>query len=244
MKTALTLVALAALAAAGPAQATLHDRGGGLIYDDFLDVTWLQDANLAQTSDVSADGGMNFQQASDWAANLSLFDSVRGVTWSDWRLPSVKPLNGSSWDLEATYNGTSDWTYNSGSPQHELAHLFHVSLGNLSGFRLDGSQRPGVSGIDVGLVNTGPFINFINNIYWYGTDSPFNPGTHAATFLTYSGGNLGNAPRDAIFFAIAVRDGDVLLPSAVPEPGAWLMMLAGLSAMGFLARRRGHGVRA
>ena len=27
---------------AGPAGATLFDRGGGLIYDDVLDITWLQ----------------------------------------------------------------------------------------------------------------------------------------------------------------------------------------------------------
>ena len=31
----------------GAAQATLIDRGGGLIYDSVLNVTWLQNANLA-----------------------------------------------------------------------------------------------------------------------------------------------------------------------------------------------------
>ena len=31
----------------GTAQAMLWDRGGGLIYDDVLKVTWLQDANYA-----------------------------------------------------------------------------------------------------------------------------------------------------------------------------------------------------
>ncbi|NNF16437.1 MAG: hypothetical protein HKN70_06795 [Gammaproteobacteria bacterium] len=30
--------------------AALHDRGNGLIYDDVLDITWLQDANYALTS--------------------------------------------------------------------------------------------------------------------------------------------------------------------------------------------------
>ena len=29
------------------ANAALYDRGNGLIYDDVLDITWLQDANYA-----------------------------------------------------------------------------------------------------------------------------------------------------------------------------------------------------
>ena len=45
------------LAMSGAAQAALHDRGGGLVYDDVLNVTWLQDANYAQTSGYDADGG-------------------------------------------------------------------------------------------------------------------------------------------------------------------------------------------
>jgi hypothetical protein len=237
-KTLTTVLCAAALAYAGAAQARLHDRGGGLIFDDVLNVTWLQDANLAQTSGLSADGRLNFQQATDWAADLVFVDSARGTSWSDWRLPSVKPQNGSSWDLEQTFNATSDWTYSSGSPQHELSHLFHVSLGNISGYWLDGRARSGVSGTDFGVVDSGPFLNLVNNIYWYGTDSPFNPGTHAATFLTFSGANLGNATRDSLFYAIAVRDGDVGIAAAVPEPGSWAILLAGLCLMGLRMRAR------
>ena len=33
-----------------PVYAALYDRGEGLIYDDVLDITWLQDANYAMTS--------------------------------------------------------------------------------------------------------------------------------------------------------------------------------------------------
>jgi|RifCSPlowO2_12_1023861.scaffolds.fasta_scaffold474522_1 hypothetical protein len=38
---------LAVLLIAGRAQATLIDRGGGLIYDNVLNITWLQNANYA-----------------------------------------------------------------------------------------------------------------------------------------------------------------------------------------------------
>ncbi|MCP4407494.1 MAG: DUF1566 domain-containing protein, partial [Gammaproteobacteria bacterium] len=47
-------VGLLALGMAGTVQATLIDRGGGLIYDDVLNITWLQDANYAETSGYAA----------------------------------------------------------------------------------------------------------------------------------------------------------------------------------------------
>jgi hypothetical protein len=67
----------------GVANATLWDRGGGLIYDDVLEITWLQDATYA------ADGSMGWGDAMTWAKNLSYIDSVRGVTSDDWRLPDA-----------------------------------------------------------------------------------------------------------------------------------------------------------
>ena len=39
----------AALGFSGAATALLFDRGNGLIYDDVLDITWLQNANLFKT---------------------------------------------------------------------------------------------------------------------------------------------------------------------------------------------------
>lgn len=71
------------------AQAALIDRGGGLLYDNVLNITWLQDATYAQTSGADSDGYMNWYQAKDWAANLSYYDSVRGVTHDNWRLPGM-----------------------------------------------------------------------------------------------------------------------------------------------------------
>ena len=43
-------------------------------------MTWLADANYAKTSGYDADGLMDWQSAMDWAANLSYYDSVRGLT--------------------------------------------------------------------------------------------------------------------------------------------------------------------
>ena len=85
---------VAVMGLAGNASATLFDRGGGLIYDDVLNITWLQDANYAQTSGFDADGLMNWDNAKAWAAGLSYFDSVRNVTWTDWRLPYASVIAG------------------------------------------------------------------------------------------------------------------------------------------------------
>lgn len=59
-----------------PAYADLIDRGGGLIFDTDLNITWLQDANLSGQQ-------MNWQKANDWANNL-----VFGG-FDDWRLPKI-----------------------------------------------------------------------------------------------------------------------------------------------------------
>ena len=95
MNTKIRVAALAVAATlSGAAQAALIDRGGGLIYDTDLNVTWLKDANYAQTSGYDADGRMTWGQSMTWADNLGYYDSVRGVTYTDWRLPDGKPING------------------------------------------------------------------------------------------------------------------------------------------------------
>ena len=54
-----------------------------MIYDTDLNVTWLADANYAQTRGFDADGRMIWTTATTWATNLSYFDSVRNVTYTD-----------------------------------------------------------------------------------------------------------------------------------------------------------------
>jgi len=51
-------------------------------YDDATNLTWLADANYAQTSGYDADGLMHWQAANAWAAQLT----VAGV--GGWRLPT------------------------------------------------------------------------------------------------------------------------------------------------------------
>jgi hypothetical protein len=79
-----------------PAHANLIDRGNGLIYDDDLNVTWLQDANYSGVT-------MTWTEAALWADNL-VFQGL-----DDWRLPAS--------DSSCTSNSCT---------ASEMGHLFYT----------------------------------------------------------------------------------------------------------------------
>jgi hypothetical protein len=225
----------------GAAQASLIDRGGGLIYDTDLNVTWLQDANYAKTSGYDADGRMAWQAAVDWAANLSYYDSVRNVTYSDWRLPSVSPVNGVSF-IYSNYatNGSSDLGYNITSHNSELAYMFYVNLGNPGYYTSSGT----VSGCYVSpskcLDYTASFSNLQSDVYWSGseyTPYPGYPGAAWDFFMDFGLQEGDGKGRES--YAWAVRPGDV---AAVPEAQTYALILAGLGLVGWRARRRDAAV--
>ncbi|MDG1463438.1 MAG: hypothetical protein P8R04_07660, partial [Gammaproteobacteria bacterium] len=64
----------------GSAQAALVDRGGGFIYDDVLDITLSQSANIF---------GGEYVVVRNNILALSIYDPIRDITWDDWRLPSA-----------------------------------------------------------------------------------------------------------------------------------------------------------
>jgi len=73
------LVVMSGVLLTSPTHATLWDRGGGLIYDDDLNITWLQNAGLG--------GNRSWDSAMAWASNL-----VYGG-YDDWRLPTTPGTN-------------------------------------------------------------------------------------------------------------------------------------------------------
>ena len=89
-----TIIFLCILTLSGTAQAELHDRGGGLLYDDVLDVTWLQDANYAGTTGYGHSGKMDWSEAHAWVSKLVYHDSVRNVDYTGWRLPKNRSVGG------------------------------------------------------------------------------------------------------------------------------------------------------
>ena len=256
--TLITTGLIAASLVSGIAHAALHDRGGGLIYDDNLNITWLQNANYGAGSiydnadpyfgNTATDGLMSWQNAVDWTANLSYYDNVRGVTYTDWRLPTVNPVNGFDYtprDADGLVNGawtsdgSTDYGFNITSTQSELSYMFYVNLGNPGSFTPSGALSGCNAASSYCLNNTGPFINLLPRSYWAGplfSRIPNSNPTDVWNFYMYNGyqtfGGISFEPN----FAWAVRDGDV---AAVPEAETYALMLAGLGLIGWRARRRG-----
>lgn len=228
---------LLAMASGSPqVQAALLDRGGGLIFDDILNVTWLQDANYASTqyansSGTSGDynGLMDWSRSNAWATNLTYFDTVRNVELRGWRLPTTTDLGLSGCDYG--YADT-DCGYNVAANSAELAHLFLVDLGNRSAFDTAGNFRSGAGGVDWGLANTGPFKNVQSYNYWSGTQYALSPAQNAWSFSTAGGDQYFNSKHYEMY-AWAVRPGDV---AAVPEPDTYGMLLAGLGLLAVIRK--------
>jgi hypothetical protein len=236
----LTGVFVAALCVPVPqAQAGLVDRGGGMLYDTVLNVTWLQDANHAKTSGYDADGLMTWTQANTWANGL-----VYGG-YSDWRLARNSPVDGtqSGWNYNLSFNGTTDRGYNITSTFSELSYMYYVNLGLKGRYNPDGTVRSdsGVNGNgtfggqkDVGLVK-----NLQNFIYWSGTAYGLYPADDAWLFNTSDFGGQGYFSQSNGIFAWAVRPGDVTV-AAVPVPGSVALLAGGLALLGVVTRRRGR----
>lgn len=214
------------------AQAQLFDRSGGLVYDSTLNVTWLADANYAQTSGYDADGRMNWSEANAWAAGLEFHDAVRNVTYSDWRLPTVTDLGSPGCNF--AYSGT-DCGYNVDIASSELASLFYGALGNKALVNSSGQQQ-----LEYGLIDdpNDPndetlFSNLQADYYWFGAPYTLSGNTRAWFFRLATGEQQQALAAASQMRALAVRDGDV---AAVPVPSAaWLF---GAPLLGWMDNRR------
>jgi hypothetical protein len=228
----LILALLAGLAVSGAAQAALHDRGGGLIYDTVLNITWLQNANLAAsntfglayntdlgdhpddswavnyTEQILADGRMTWGAALHW---IDAMNADNYLGYDDWRLPTPLNTDGS---------GPTDGYYRSGS---EMGHLFYV----------DGGLVP-IQDISESTSLDDFFINMKPAIYWYGLE--YAPDSRYAWVLRTNNGYQDGYGKSDPNYAWAVRPGDVAAP--IPEPETYALLLAGLGLVSFLVSRR------
>ena len=218
--------------------ALMSRLGGDAYYDTILDITWLADANYAQTSGFDDDGFMNWEEANAWAAGLN----ISGVT--GWRLPTLSPINGVSFNTNFSNNATTDgnyadtegWVGPAGDPVSELGHLFYVTLGNI-GWCTPNDADPSSCVEQTGwdIINIGPFSNLntfeANGLYWTDTEQD---AFAAWVFGFYGGSQIGYSSTETAK-AWAVYDGDV---SAVPVPTAVWLFSSGLLGLVGMARRK------
>lgn len=203
------------------ANAALIDRGGGLIYDTDLDLTWLADANAARGSAFddgtnTTDGRMSWASATAWAASLN----VGGV--SGWRLPATLDPDTACTNLDGSPSGTNRGFTCTGS---EMGHLFYAELGGTPNSTIFNSLDP-----DLAL-----FSNLDAGQFWSGTTEAGFP-DYAWTFVFTQGAQSDAFKTTNFISGWAVHAGDVAL---VPAPGAaWLLGTGIVAGIGVMRRRR------
>jgi hypothetical protein len=223
------------VAGQGTWEAVLQPRD--LNSDGVIDAWFDTSSHLTWAAQADPLGATTWATTQAWVAALDLY----GV--AGWRLPSLQAAAGGLPSCPAyTYDGSGDCGYNVNPARSELAHMFQVVLGNTPW--LDSAMAPNPPGW--GLSNTGPFVNLREGDYPTSLTSDFvqpDGSTTALVWLfetTYGYQDQGVA-TDATFHAWAVHDGDIA--AAVPEPATWGSLLAGLAAVGGLARRRARDWR-
>jgi hypothetical protein len=205
------------LLSATTAHAALVSRlDGQAVYDTDLNITWLANANLAETntfgvSGINADGTMTWVTAQSWIGAMNTADYLG---YNDWMLPTTLQPDASCYGAPNNYGCTGS----------QMGHLFYNELGGVAGSSISTTHNASYSLFNKVQADgywSDAKVSSIPDFAW-----GFYMDTGSQRFASYSLSYL---------YAWVVRPGDV---APVPEPETLGLMLSGLALVGAAARRR------
>ena len=192
-------------------KAALVDNGGGLIYDDVLNITWAQPDNIQR----------NWGEANTFASGLIL----GGV--SGWRLPFISvaagagPFTGSPVDCDTASELACQ--------DNELGYMFYHNLSGTRGVSIVDSGDP-----DLALF---PSLTVLEKYFWSGTEvdstSAWTLQFNAGGFISDPGQQIPQSQIAGNAHAWVVHEGNI-----VPVPAAVWLFGSGLIGLVGLARRK------
>lgn len=200
-------------------QGALFDRGNGLIYDDVLNVTWTQDANLFATIAAASPGVVSQIVAVTPTVDTHTMTEGDFVTSNgrmDWwgARAFINYLNA------IEYGGSAGWRLPHVSPTHEFSELFNTEFG--------GSVTTYTNDANFNLFSNIQTASYATDAYSGRSQTVFN----TSQLRTYGSG-INTSNRYSVW---AVADGDVGV-AAVPIPAAVFLFGGGLGALGFIKRK-------
>lgn len=141
-------------------EAALIARGSGLIYDDVLDITWTQDADL-------------WGETGTWDEAVAWVEALSFAGFDGWRLASMS-VSGGLPTGASVGPASCDSAGEAACRDNELGYMFYFNLGGSSGSDLTGDQGP-FSGIQ-DTYWSGTAFSTVDTFAW---DLPFTTGLQA-----------------------------------------------------------------